>query len=107
MAIVGALQPVSRSGEALAGILGHARLQLAPQLVVVEVLADQHNLVLAGRIRPVGVVDREALAGQVKHMPPLTFVEPQDPLGPEDFRGQLVVEEVLEFAQGKGALGRE
>jgi len=49
------------SAEALARILGYAGLQLAAQGGVVEALADQHQLVLAGA-RPVAVVEGEALA---------------------------------------------
>ena len=40
-------------------------------------------------------------------MAALTFVEPEDPLGAKHFGWQLVVEKVLEFAQGKGAFGRK
>ena len=40
-------------------------------------------------------------------MAALTFVEPEDPLGAKHLSGQLIVEEVLEFAQGKGAFGRK
>ena len=44
------------SAEALARILRHAGLQLAAQGGVVEALADQHQLVLAGAA-PVGVIE--------------------------------------------------
>ena len=71
---------------------------------MVEVLADQHDLVLALWARPVRVVDREAFAGQVKDVTPLAFVEPEDALGPKHAGGQLVVEKVLELAQAKGAI---
>ena len=40
-------------------------------------------------------------------MPPLALVEPEDPLGAKHLSGQLIVEEVLEFAQGKGTVGRK
>ena len=59
------LQPASsatESTETLARIPGHAGLELAAQGGVVEALADQHQLVLAGAT-PVAVVEREALAG--------------------------------------------
>ena len=40
-------------------------------------------------------------------MAPFAFVEPEDALGPENFGGQLVVEEVLEFAQAQGLVTAE
>jgi len=85
------------SAEPLAGVLGHTGLQLLAQFAVVEVAADQDQLVFALPV-PVRVIDREAFAGQVKHMAPLTFVEPEDPFGTEHAAGQLVIEEVLELA---------
>jgi len=70
---------------------------LLAQLAVVEVTADQHQLVLALAL-PFGVIDRETFAGQMKDMAPLTFVKPENPLGPKHAAGQLVVQEVLELA---------
>ena len=65
---------------------------------MLKVLADQHELVaaLAG---PLAVVDGEAFASQVKNVTPLAFLEPEDALGAEHSARQLVVEEVLKFAQ--------
>ena len=97
---------VCRSGEALARLAGHAGLEVLAQALVVEILADQHQLVLA-LPRPVAVVDGEAFARQVEHVATLAFVEPEDALGPEDPRWHLVVEEVLELAQGEGAVAAE
>ena len=73
---------------------------------MVDVAADQHQLILA-ITGPVGVVDGEALARQMEHMAAFAFVEPQDSLGPEHLLGHLVVEEVLELAQGEGAITLE
>ena len=70
---------------------------------MVEVAADQDQLVFALAL-PFGVIDRKAFAGQVKHMTPLTLVEPEDALGAKHATGQLVIEEILELAQAKGTL---
>ena len=75
----------------------HTGLELFPQFVVVDVAADQHQLILA-ITGPVGVVDRKAFARQMEHMAAFAFVEPEDSLGPEHLLGHLVVEEVLELA---------
>ena len=40
-------------------------------------------------------------------MAQFTFVEPEDPLGSEHLLGHLVVQEVLELAQGEGAITLE
>ena len=69
-------------------------LQLLFERVVVEIAADDHQLVFAGAF-PIGVIDREALSSQVEDMPPLAFLEPKNPLGAKDSGWQLVVEEVL------------
>ncbi len=96
------------SAKTLAGIPRHAGLQLAAQQGVIQLLADQDQLVAAiGWGAPVAVVDGEAFTRQMKHMPPFTFVEPEDAFGTEHAGGQLVVEEVLEFAQGEGAIAAE
>ena len=73
---------------------------------MVDVAADQHQLILA-ITGPVGVVDGKAFARQMEQMAAFAFVEPQNSLGPEHFLGHLVVEEVLEFAQGEGAITLE
>ena len=78
-------------------MFGHAGLQVLAQLGVVEVFANQHDLVLAIAGGPVGVVDGEALAGQVEDVATLAFVEPENAFGSEDGGGQLIVEEILEF----------
>ena len=61
---------------------------------MVEVSANDHPLDFTGAL-PIGVIDREAFAGQEAHMPPLAFLEPENPLRAEDSGWQLVVEEVL------------
>ena len=74
------------STEAFAGIFGDAGLQLLAQGVVVEVPANDHQLVLAFPW-PIAVVDGEALARKVEDVAALAFVEPKDPLGPEHAGG--------------------
>ena len=49
--------------KALAGILGDTGLELFAKFGVVQVLTNQHDLVLAFAARPFRVVDGEALAG--------------------------------------------
>ena len=73
---------------------------------MVDIAADQHQLILV-ITGPVGVVDGKAFARQMEHMAAFAFVEPQDSLGPEHLLGHLVVEEVLELAQGEGAITLE
>ena len=84
----------------------HTGLELFPQGGVVDVAADQHQLILA-ITGPVGVVDGKAFARQMEHMAAFAFVEPQDSFGPEHLLGHLVVEEVLELAQREGAITLE
>ena len=84
----------------------HTRLELLPQCGVVDVAADQHQLIFA-ITGPVGVVDGKAFACQMEHMAAFAFVEPQDSLGPEHLLGHLVVEEVLELAQCEGPITLE
>ena len=73
---------------------------------MVDVPADQHQLILA-ITGPVGVVDGKAFARQVEHMAAFAFVEPQNSFGSKHFLGHLVVEEVLELAQGEGPITLE
>ncbi len=94
------------SAEALTGILGHAGLQLFAQQGVIEIATDQDQLVLA-LAGPVAVIDGEAFASQVEDVAAIAFVEPENPLGAEHRRRQLIVEEVLELAQGEGAIAAE
>ena len=90
-------------GKTLAGVFGNAGLKLPPQGAVVHLLTDQHQLVFALAI-PLAVIDRKAFASQVKNMALFAFVEPQDAFGTKNALGQLVVEEVLKFAQGEGSV---
>ena len=73
---------------------------------MVEIAANDHQLVFAGPF-PIGVIDREAFARQVEHMPPLAFLEPENPLRAKDGGWQLVVEEVLKSPQTKGFIRLE
>ena len=67
---------------------------------MIKISADDHQLVFTGPF-PIGVIDREAFARQVEHMPPLAFLEPKNPLRAKDSGWQLVVEEVLKSPQSK------
>ena len=70
---------------------------------MVDVAADQNQLILA-IAGPVGVIERKSITRQMEHMAVFAFVEPQDSFGPEHLFGHLVVQEVLELAQGEGAI---
>ena len=95
------------SEEPFARIFRHnTGFELFAQEAVIQVAANDYQLVLAFT-GPVTVIDREALACQVEHMPAFTFVEPKNAFSPEDGGWQLVVEEVLEFAQGKRSITAE
>ena len=63
---------------------------------MVEVPADQYELVFA-ITGPLGVVYGKTFASEVENVTLLTFFEPKNPLGPEHFLGQLIVEEILKF----------
>ena len=45
----------------------HTGLELFPQFVVVDVAADQHQLILA-IAGPVGVIERKSIARQMEHL---------------------------------------
>jgi hypothetical protein len=70
----------------LFSILGYTGLQLLAQASVVEVSADQHELVFA-ITGPFGVVYGKTFASEVENVTLLTFFEPKNPLGPEHFLG--------------------
>jgi hypothetical protein len=74
------------SGQTLFSILGYTGLQLLAQASVVEVSADQHELVFA-ITRPFRVINGKTFASEVKNVTLLTFFEPKNPLGPEHFLG--------------------
>jgi hypothetical protein len=84
------------SEKTLSSILGYTGLQLVAQASVVEVSADQHELVFA-ITGPLGVVNRKTLASEVKDVSLLAFVEPENAFGPEHLLWQLIIEEVLKF----------
>jgi hypothetical protein len=94
------------SGKTLSSILGDTRLQLLAQPIVVEVSADQHELVFS-ITGPFGVVNGKTLTSEVEDMALLAFVEPKNALRPEHFLGHLVVEEILKFPQSKRAVALE
>ena len=63
---------------------------MTPQGVVVDLLTNENDLVFT-LTDPITVVNGEAFPGEVKDVASFTFVEPQDPLGPEDLSRHLVV----------------
>jgi hypothetical protein len=74
-------------------------------LGVVEVLADQDELVFGlGTVFPLVVIEGEPLAAEVEDVAFGAFVEPEDAFGSEDVGAELVVEEVLEFADAEGPI---
>jgi hypothetical protein len=94
------------SGKTLSSIFGDTRLQLLAQLIVVEVSADQHELIFS-ITRPFGVVNGKTLASEVEDVAFLAFVEPKNALRPEHFLRHLIVEEILKFPQSKGPVALE
>ena len=81
-------------------------MELLSDCVVVDVAANQHQLILA-IAGPVGVIERKSIARQMEHMAVFTFVEPEDSLCPEHLFRHLFVQEVLELAQGERAITLE
>lgn len=96
----------AESAETFSSIRCHTSLKLLPKFVVVDVAANQHQLVLA-ITGPVGVVDGKPFACQMEHMASFAFVEPENSLGSEHLLGHFVVEEVLELAQGERSITLE
>ena len=96
----------AESAETFSSIRCNTSLELLPQGLVVDVTANQHQLVLA-ITGPVGVVDGKAFACQMEHVAAFAFVEPEDSFGPEHLLRHLVVQEVLELAQGERAIALE
>ena len=81
-------------------------MQLLAQQIVVEVSADQYELVFA-ITGPFGVVNGKTLTSEVEDMALLAFVEPKNALRPEHFLGHLIVEKILKFPQSKRAVALE
>ena len=96
----------AESAETFSSIRCNTSLELLPQGLVVDVTANQHQLVLA-IAGPIGVVDGKSFACQMEHVASFAFVEPEDSLGSEHLLGHLVVEEVLELAQCEGSITLE
>ena len=96
----------AESAETFSSIRCNTSLELLPQGLVVDVTANQHQLVLA-IAGPIGVVDGKSFACQMEHVASFAFVEPEDSLGSEHLLGHLVVEEVLELAQGERSITLE
>lgn len=73
---------------------------------MIETFANEYELVFA-RSAPIAVIEGEALAGEMKNMAAFTFVKPKNPFGTENGGGELVIEKVLELAQGEGPFTAE
>ena len=74
---------------------------MLPQFVVVDIAADQHQLIFA-ITGPVGVVDGKAFACQMEHMAAFAFVEPEDSLGPEPSWGIWLSRKFWNLRNAKG-----
>ena len=81
-------------------------MELLSDCVVVDVAADQNQLILA-IAGPVGVIERKSITRQMEHMAVFAFLEPEDSLCSEHLFGHLVVQEVLELAQRERAITLE
>ena len=84
----------------------HTGLELPPEGAVIHLLTDQHQLVLAFAI-PVAVINGAAFASQMKNMALFAFVKPKEAFGAKNALGQLIVEEVLKFAEREGSIATE
>ena len=73
---------------------------------MVNLLTDQHQLVFAFAI-PFAVINGEAFASQVKNVALFAFVKPKDAFGAKNALGQLIVEEVLKFAERERSIATE
>ena len=83
-----------------------AIFDLRSQGVVIQVLTNQHQLVL-GFAFPVIIIQREAFAAEVEDMTFGAFAEPENTLSAKDISRKLIVEEELEFANIKGLVAGE
>ena len=70
---------------------------------MVEVLANEHQLIFGGTF-PFIVIQGKALAAEVENVALGAFLKPEDALGPKDRFRQLIIEEILKLANGKGAI---
>ena len=69
---------------------------------MIQVLTDQHQLILSRTIVPFFVIQREPLAAEMENVTFGAFVKPEDTFCSENRCRQLVVEEILEFLDRKG-----
>lgn len=76
---------------------------LRSQLIVIQVLANQHQLIFRGTF-PFIIVEGEALAAEVENVPFRAFLKPQDALSTEHVIRELIVQEVLKFFDVEGAI---
>ena len=90
----------------MASIFGNTGLELPPEGAVIHLLTDQHQLIFAFAI-PVAVINGEALASKVKNMALFAFFKPKDAFGTKNALRQLIVEEVLKFAEREGTIATE
>jgi hypothetical protein len=70
---------------------------------VIQVLANQHQLIFGGTF-PLVVIQGKALTTEVEDMAFGAFVKPENSLRPKHRLRQLVIEEMLKLANGEGAL---
>lgn len=73
---------------------------------MIQILTDQYELIFVGAF-PLTVIQSEALSTEVENVTLGAFLKPEDPLSPEHRGGELVIEEVLELANGEGAIALE
>ena len=73
------------------------------QVIGIQMAANEDNLVAGDGAVPRLYIEGAAFAAELKDMLVGAFVEPQQPLGTKDLGGQGF-EELLELAQGKGAI---
>ena len=69
---------------------------------MIQIAADQHQLVFA-RIRPIGVIDREAFPCQVEDVSALAFLKPENSFGAKDFLGSWLSRKFWNLRSDKGS----
>ena len=76
--------------------MSQARFEPAPQLVTVEISADQDQPVLFGSFPP-ALVEGKPLADEMKDISRVAFDDPQDALAAKHPVGKIPIEEGLKF----------
>ena len=101
-----ALAPLALHNQVLGAAFrgqGETAVELLTQLIVVHILANEDQLIFLGS-SPLAVVQREALTTEMEDVALLALLKPKNALRSKDTFRQLVVEEMLELANGKGAI---